>query len=300
MTTTEKHAYLIIAHNEPDVLSVLVRMLDDPRNDIFLHIDSKSDISRFKQGCIKSHLYFVPRLNVLWGDFSMIRCELSLFSFARDKGPYAVYHLISGVDLPLKSQDYIHSYFDIHRDENMISILDYDSTAKEVTKRMSYYWLFPHRGKNVILHYLSCASVYVQKLLHINRNRNLKFYKGSEWCSLSDDFVCYILEHRDWIESVFKMTNCGDEIYKQTLLKMAGSKFKQCYDAFAKPSDGRFIDWTGCKSSPRVLRFNNYDALVSTDALFARKFSSADFSVIEAIERHVCQLSCKYFDKSKK
>ena len=28
-----KHAYLIIAHNEPDVLKTLLLMLDDERND---------------------------------------------------------------------------------------------------------------------------------------------------------------------------------------------------------------------------------------------------------------------------
>lgn len=36
-----------------------------------------------------------------------------------------------------------------------------------------------------------------------------------------------------------------------------------------------------------IIAHNEPDVLVSTDALFARKFSSADFSVIEAIERHV-------------
>lgn len=92
MTTTEKHAYLIIAHNEPDVLSVLVRMLDDPRNDIFLHIDSKSDISRFKPDCIKNHLYFVPRLNVC-GETSQLSdasCHYSLLQGIKDLMRYII------------------------------------------------------------------------------------------------------------------------------------------------------------------------------------------------------------------
>ena len=33
-----KHAFLIIAHNEYPVLEVLLSMLDDERNDIYLHI----------------------------------------------------------------------------------------------------------------------------------------------------------------------------------------------------------------------------------------------------------------------
>lgn len=53
-----RHAYLIIAHNEPDLLATLVHMIDDERNDIYIHIDSKSDKNQFRD--IKtehSHLF---------------------------------------------------------------------------------------------------------------------------------------------------------------------------------------------------------------------------------------------------
>ena len=38
----KKHAYLIIAHTQPELLKILLKMLDDERNDIYLHIDSKA------------------------------------------------------------------------------------------------------------------------------------------------------------------------------------------------------------------------------------------------------------------
>lgn len=38
-----KHAYLIIAHNEPEVLRRLVKSVDDKRNDIYIHIDKKAN-----------------------------------------------------------------------------------------------------------------------------------------------------------------------------------------------------------------------------------------------------------------
>ena len=45
-----RHAYLIIAHNEPEILQMLISALDDARNDIYVHIDKKSklDIKSFK------------------------------------------------------------------------------------------------------------------------------------------------------------------------------------------------------------------------------------------------------------
>ena len=36
-----KHAYLIIAHNNFYILEKLILLIDDIRNDIYLHIDSK-------------------------------------------------------------------------------------------------------------------------------------------------------------------------------------------------------------------------------------------------------------------
>ena len=35
------HAYLIIAHNEFDILKKTIQMIDDERNDIYIHIDKK-------------------------------------------------------------------------------------------------------------------------------------------------------------------------------------------------------------------------------------------------------------------
>ena len=39
-----KHAYLIIAHNEPFVLQTLLSLIDDRNNDVFLHIDKRSEL----------------------------------------------------------------------------------------------------------------------------------------------------------------------------------------------------------------------------------------------------------------
>ena len=50
-----KHAFLIIAHNEYPVLEVLLSMLDDERNDIYLHIDKRATelFQQIKSKCRK-------------------------------------------------------------------------------------------------------------------------------------------------------------------------------------------------------------------------------------------------------
>ena len=42
---SERHAYLIMAHNNFYILEKLLILLDDPRNDIYIHIDKK--VSKF-------------------------------------------------------------------------------------------------------------------------------------------------------------------------------------------------------------------------------------------------------------
>lgn len=114
----QKHAYMIIAHNEFDLLEILVRLLDDPRNDIYVHIDAKVknfDFKSFQALTQYSRLRFTPRrISATWGDFSLVNTELLLLQTAvagEDPAqPYAYYHLISGVDLPIKSNDDIHAF----------------------------------------------------------------------------------------------------------------------------------------------------------------------------------------------
>ena len=110
-----KHAFLIIAHNEYPVLEVLLSMLDDERNDIYLHIDKRAtelfqQIKKVKMQ--KAGFYLIENpIEVYWGDISQVQVEYLLFETALSHGSYAYYHLLSGTDLPIKSQDYIHAFF---------------------------------------------------------------------------------------------------------------------------------------------------------------------------------------------
>lgn len=44
-----RHAFLILAHNEFQILKILLSMLDDGRNDIYLHIDKKVVLGPLEQ-----------------------------------------------------------------------------------------------------------------------------------------------------------------------------------------------------------------------------------------------------------
>lgn len=81
-----KHAFLIIAHNEYPILEVLLSMLDDERNDIYLHIDKRAvglyqKIKGFK--IKKAGFYLIEKnMKVYWGDISLVKVEYLLFETA--------------------------------------------------------------------------------------------------------------------------------------------------------------------------------------------------------------------------
>ena len=41
MTSEKRHAFLIIAHKEPELLALLLRSLDHPRVSLFVHVDKR-------------------------------------------------------------------------------------------------------------------------------------------------------------------------------------------------------------------------------------------------------------------
>ena len=81
----QKHAYLIMAHGDFALLQCLARALDDPRNDLFIHIDAKvSNLPEVRTE--KAGAYMLKdRIDVRWGDVSQIETELLLFKTAVDE-----------------------------------------------------------------------------------------------------------------------------------------------------------------------------------------------------------------------
>ena len=110
---SKKHAYLIMCHDNFTVLETSLRLLDDARNDIYIHVDKKVknfDKAKLSSVCRHSRICFTKkRYSVKWGTYSQVFVEMYLFklAFSNKKENYRYYHLISGVDLPLKNQEYI-------------------------------------------------------------------------------------------------------------------------------------------------------------------------------------------------
>ncbi len=292
-----KHAYLIIAHNEPWLLKTLVEMLDDVRNDIYITIDSRTDISIFKEvKAAKSNLVFTKQCNNRWGSVKQIVTEYELFETASKAGPYAYYHLLSGIDLPIKSQNYIHAECDKLQGREFVGFAtDSAEVRKGIKRKTDYYYVFQthFRSSNKMMRWMIYAiqqgCILMQRALGLRRRYGVELKKGCNWVSITDDFCKYLIAHKIEALRMFNHTFCPDEIFLQTMLW--NSPFKaDIYDYSDEyRSCRRKIDWQ--RGVPYTWSAADIKELfdAGNDCFFARKFSSEDKNFIAEIVRRVKQ-----------
>lgn len=285
-----KHAYLIIAHNEFQILSRLLLSIDDERNDVYVHFDRKvGNLPLIEMK--KANLFIVQdRVDVRWGHVSQIVCEFILFRHAYKNGPYGYYHILSGVDMPLKSQNEIHAFFQKNSGKEFIGFTQGDISG-EIDRKVRRIHLFPRFFKEGKKNSLMLAKLvrYVflrfQIVFNIRINKDVDFKKGTSWVSVTNEFVDYILPKFQKVIAMYGYSFCADEIFLHTICWESEFR-KNIYDS-SNENNGcmRMIGWKGNK----LIDWTNkdYDILINSDAMFARKFSSKDLMVVDRILKHV-------------
>lgn len=287
-----RHCFLIMAHNNWNQLKVLLRLLDDSRNTIYLHVDAAakdfkpSELDGLLQNAL---LQLIPRMKITWGGYSQVRCEVELLKRAL-KSNSDYYHLISGMDLPLHGMDYIDNFFEKNKGKEFIHFTEYGDTLETNTReRIAFYHPFQEKlGRNFkISEYISNS---VQRIMHIDRlqKQNLILGKGANWFSISKDFSLYFMNSWNVYKCIFMHSLCADEMLMQTVI--LNSPYKNRLYRF-KSDDSykaimRLIDWK--RGNPYVFTVDDYTELIQSPMLFARKFDEKkDWRIIQMIADYI-------------
>jgi hypothetical protein len=295
-TTQPRHAYLITAHNKKAQLLTLLCLLDDPRNDLYLHIDKKAqgfEEAELAAAAPNCRVRFVPRLDARWGSEVFIDAIISLIALASQE-EHAFYHLLSGVDLPLKTQQEIHAFFDAHAGQEFVSFERKTAKPAVIEGRVGHWhWQNPvHPFLKKLDRRLAPVFGSLQTLLRINRVKTapILFQKGGVWFSITHELARYVVETMPQYRAYYRASSCADEIWLQTLI--ANSPFMQ-RRAFPGWDDElaatmRYVDWTGGGASPRTLTSADYETLMASGMLFARKFDAdKDAAIIQRISETI-------------
>lgn len=285
-----KHAYLIIAHHEPKVLQLLLEAIDDYRNDVFIHFDRKCEV--YPDVIMNQAQVFIleQRLDVRWGHRSQIDVELLLFERAYQQQEYSYYHLLSGVDIPIKSQNYIHRFFEKNKGKEFIGFTP-GNIEEEITRKVKRYHLFSKefrlsRGiKTLVVKGVRKTFLELQACFGIKRHKNIVFKKGTNWVSISTDFVALVLSQKEEIQKMYTHSFCADEIFIQTICW--NSSFRErVYDLEdSRNSSKRMIQWV----NNEIVEWEMDDLhfLLDSPGLFARKFSKRNIEVAKALVQHI-------------
>ena len=285
-----KHAFLIAAHHQFEILMKTLRILDDKDVDFYIHIDKKCKVfpkDELIRCCGESNIEFVEPIFVNWGGDSQIECTLRLLNAAVPK-KYDYYHYISGVDMPIKPKEEILDYFESNGEQQYINFGG-KRAEEQYIDRLRYHSFFQDSGHQHL--YMADKLIrFIERKLGVDRTKkspSTVFQYGSNWFSITHDFAEYVVKKNDWIKKVFSNTRCGDELFIQTLVINSPYRDQLPNNAFdgSYTSCLRYIDFS--RGNPYVFTMDDYDDLTGSLYLFARKFDlSKDAEIVDAIFKY--------------
>ena len=287
-------AYLILAHYQPEHVARLVRALRFEGAWFFLHIDGKSDLRRFEELIPESqnivYLRGRERVKVYWCGYSQIRATLNLLRSARASGTaFHRYCLLSGSDFPIRSNaqiaDQLRSDAEFLRIDRRLDLTAPSSHIGWVGRT----YLFDNRFLNprtAPSHRLRAVVERLIATLPRRRYDRIPLYHGAQWWALTSGCITHVLEflerNRDYM-AFHRHTRCPEEIFFQSIVKSSPFAAKitddfetaQSMEAYWQSNvhGCHYIDWNAVGVSlPKVLGPSDLDAMISSGALFARKF----------------------------
>ncbi len=288
-----REAVLIMAHNNINILKKTMKLLDSEYFDLYIHIDKKSNIElqELYNICYKSKVYLFKKLKIRWADYSQVECEMFLLEQAV-KNEYTYYHLISGVDMPIKSAKEIFHFFENSGKKEFITFQS-KAIAKNKLEWIKYYYFFEGISKNnKLIKAVEYISVGIQKLIGINRikKRKIKYMNGDNWFSITHELAQYIISKKSTLNEQYKYTKSSDEIFLQTIIynsKFKKNLYKNNYDDNHEDCM-RKIDWS--RGRPYIFKSSDFRELIESDCMFARKFDEKiDKKIIDAIYEFVLE-----------
>lgn len=266
-----KQAYLITAYDNFEHLKELIHTLDCQDVYFYLYIDAKVSIPDYISALRTANsICILHDMRVEWGHQSQIITELDLFAKALENPDIEWFHLISGTDFPLKSVEQINEFYQQASDVDCF--METEPLPAHLKDRMELYHFFVNRANNQkpITRYLERKLLALQIRLGLRRKgpKGLPYMYGSNWVDLRRNAVEYLLSRRKKIIRYTKFTSIANEVYKQTFLR--DTDFRIVNDNF------RYIDWSACAPSPKSLTEEDFQAIINSGKLFARKFNTPE------------------------
>jgi hypothetical protein len=270
-------ACIIMAHKEPLQIERLVKKFSHLPFDFYIHLDKKTNKAPFEYLTSLPQVRFVSkRIGVRWASYSYLHALfLSLREVLENEVPYNFISVMSGQDYPIKPVTDMFDLLGKNAGRNFISYEEgSDWWDHAITRIKKYHFTnFGFRGRYRIQFFLN-AMLPVRKF-----PLPYKLYGGPRaMCmTLSSDcagYLCSFISSNKRLRRFIRFTWGPDEFVIPTLIMNSRFKNTVINDNFY------YIDWSKGGTSPKTLNVEDYELLIHSDKMMARKFDIAQDSVI--------------------
>lgn len=275
-------AHLILAHKNPAQLEKLIVALQHPSFYCFIHVDKKAEIKQFEFLLQYQNLSFIKnRTKIFWAGYGTIQATINGIKEILPL-QYDYINVISAQDFPLKTAEEIYQFFLKNDGKEFITCLSVKHEWQEAEVRIKKYhfinWRIP--GKYAV-------EKIVNKLLPVRKfPLDFEMVGRSNWFAITHNAAKYIIDflaaHKEVVR-FFKYSWGADELIFSSILYNSPFKNK-IQENFI------YVDWSEKKAHPKILTNQDFNALISSDKLFARKFDAdADAEIIYKLENYLQQ-----------
>jgi len=288
-----KKAYIIMAHRSPGLLFRLVQRLCDERSHFFIHIDKK--ISRDPFDSILSidrKISFVEREVSNWGEIGYVQATLNAMRAVQRSGVlFDRIILLSGQDYPIKSNREIDQT--LSRLPHSIFLEYFALPAFQKWQpsgglyRVNKYYFGMQWRQRMAAKALNGLGI-VFPFLRRKPYQDMKPYSGSTWWILDMPALDYVLHfvarHPGYVRYHRHTFACDEVFFHMILVNATAPEIR----GNLVNDNLRYIRWKHIRSShPEILKTEDLDELMQSDALFARKFDTdADTGILDKIDRY--------------
>jgi hypothetical protein len=262
-----KICYLITLYHKFDQAARLISRLAGPHSSFVIHIDRRA--GKEPLNYLKSRLrsieqvFYAPRVDSRWGSFNgALAIAQCIHTAVREVNDFDRCVLLSGQDYPISSNQDILKFFEENGRREFIEAYPIDISDREQIGWSPYYrfrrihfWIGKRRYKLPILR---------KGVL------DLKMYHGSTWWALTGEAVHYLdaaIKQKRSFNRYLRTGFLVEEAYLPTL--MMNSPFAARVANYNVTFD-QWVPESG--PHPKILETSDFDRLMNSERLFARKF----------------------------
>ncbi|MEG1597207.1 MAG: beta-1,6-N-acetylglucosaminyltransferase [Bacilli bacterium] len=289
-----KYAIIMTVHNNPMQVRRLCKTLENPNCYFFIHVDKKTNIKEFEDILRDvQNLQIISKYKVYWAGISQVDATIELLKEALNYDIGYIF-FISGQDYFIKTDNYLMKYVNKNKNYMEYQKLPYKKWGTDGRcNRYKYYHnilnssnLINFNPRNKIYKLINRILIKIQKVFKIERKFIDKHipYSGANWFNINKQCAIYVVDNYYKYRKYFKYVQFPDELCIQTMVLNSMYKKDTINDTL------RYIDWETGPEEPRILTIQDYNKIINSNAIFARKFNDKkDKEILDKLDLYHCE-----------